>query len=161
MLVSYSFPSQLSSFTFIGNCEEEGSYVFNSDNFRNVECLQTTNSSILIQKYAFNEPKQLCDSIKFFKKARSIEFKDWHYYDWEVGKEDIEFEGVKIKHIVFTDCWFKNTKIIKKVIIDSGLAKMQDKVTFNGIINEKGKEDVEKMVRKYKNATRKNNLEVV
>ena len=79
MMISNSFPSQLSSFKFIGNYEVEGSsYLFNGeDSFRCVESLQTTNSSILIQKYAFNEPKQLSDSIQFFKKASSIEFKDW------------------------------------------------------------------------------------
>ena len=162
-MISNSFPSQLSSFKFIGNCEKEGwIYYFNfKDDFICVESLQTTNSSIFIQKYLFNKPKQLCDSIHFFKKASSIEFKDWDYYDWEVGIEDIEFEGVQIKHIVFTNCWFTNTKTIKKVIIDSGLAKMLDKVTFNGFKDGKGKEDVEKMVEEYKNTTGKINLEVV
>ena len=75
--------------------------------------------------------------------------------------EDIKFEGVMINNIVFTDCWFDNTKMIKKVIIDSGLAKMLDKVTFNGFNGGKGKEDVEKMIEEYKNATGNNNLEVV
>ena len=160
MFISNSFPSQLSSFTFIGNCEEEGrSYHFNSDRFRCLECLQTTNSSILTQNYIFEEPKQLSDSIKFFKKARRIEFKDWDYKDWEAGMEDIKFEGVMIKQVVFTNCWFTNTKIIKKVIIDSGLAKILDKVTFNGFIE--GKEDVEKMVQEYKNTTGKINMEVI
>ena len=150
MLISNSFPSQLSSFTFIGNHEKEGwSYYFNhGDNFRCVECLQTTNSSILIQNYVFKEPKQLCDSIQFFKKARSIEFKNWYYRDWEVGMEDIKFEGVIINNIVFTDCRFENTKIIKKVIIDSGLTEMLDKVTFNGFSKEK--EDAEKIVEGYR-----------
>ena len=162
MMISNSFPSQLSSFKFIGNYEVEGSsYLFNGeDSFRCVESLQTTNSSILIQKYAFNEPKQLSDSIQFFKKASSIEFKDWYFYDWEVGKEDIEFEGVQTKHIVFTDCRFTNTKSIRKVIINSGLANMLEKVTFNGFKYGKGKEEVEKLVEEYKNSTGKNNLEV-
>ena len=159
MLISNSFPSQLSSFTFISNCEEGYSYVFDYDNFRCVECLQTTNSSIIIQNYIFDEPKQLSDSIKFFKKASSIEFKGWYYEDWEVGIEDIEFEEVTIKHIVFTDCLFLNTKIIKKVIIDSGLEKMLVKVTFNG--TREGKEVVENMIEEYKNATGNINLEVV
>ena len=73
--------------------------------------------------------------------------------------EDIEFEGVMIKHIVFTHCLFLNTKIIKKVIIDSGLAKMLDKVTFNGFIE--GKEVLENMIEEYRNATGNINLEVV
>ena len=162
MLISNSFPSQLSSFTFISNCEEEGeSYYFNSNRFRCVECLQTTNTSIIIQDYMFKEPKHLCDSIKFFKKAQCIEFKDWEYHDWEVGMEDIKFEGVMFKQIVFTDCWFANTKIIKKVIIDSGMAKMLDRVTFNGFMNDEEDEDVEKMIEEYKIATGKINMKVV
>ena len=162
MMISNSFPSQLSSFTFIANCEIEGeSYKFNhKDDFRCVECLQTTNSSIIIQDYIFKEPKQLCDSIQFFKKAQCIEFKDWYYKDWEVGMEDIEFEGIQTKHIVFTHCRFTNTKSIRKVIINSGLANMLEKVTFNGFKYGKGKEEVEKLVEEYKNSTGKNNLEV-
>ena len=158
-IISNSFPSQLSSFAFISNDEKGQSYGFDSDKFRCVECLQITNSSILIQNYIFDEPKQLCDSIRFFKKAQCIEFKDWDYDYWEVGMEDIEFEGVMTKHIVFTDCWFANTKMIKKVIIDSELEKMLDKVTFNGFNGEKG--GVERMVEEYKNETGNINFEIV
>ena len=91
--------------------------------------------------------------------ARSIEFKDWFYWDWEVGMKDFEFKGVMIKHIVFTNCGFANTKLIKKVIIDSGLAKMLDKVTFKGF--RKGKGDVEKMKKEYIHATRRRNLQII
>ena len=110
-----------------------------------MECLQTTNSSIIIQGYAFNLAKQLSDWIKFFKKARSIEFKGWNYGNDYIEK-DIEFEGVMINQVVFTNCIFKNTKMIKKVIIDSGLAKMLDKVTFDRPREGKEKGGVEKMV---------------
>ena len=159
-LISNSFPSQLSSFIFISNWKEGWSYYFNhQDSFRCVECLQTTNSSITIQNYVFNKPKQLCDSIQFFKKASSIEFKDWFYWDWEVGMEDTEFEGVQINHIIFNNCQFANTKMIKKVIIDSGLANMLDKVSFNEFMI--GKVDVNKMIEEYRNATGKINFEVV
>ena len=73
-----------------------------------------------------------------------------------------------IKNIVFTNCWFESTNMIKKVIIDSGLANMLDKVTFNGFkygtcFDEEFKvikKNVKKMVEKYKNATGNNNLEV-
>ena len=162
MLISNSFPSQLSSFTFVGNHEKERKrYYFNyQNNFRCLECLQTTNSSIIMQNYAFNEPNQLSNSIKFFKKASSIEFKGWNYKGWYVGQKDIEFEGVMIKQIVFTNCIFENTKMIKKVIIDSGLAKILEKVTFDRPREVEGKRDIEKMVEEYKNATKKHNLKV-
>ena len=154
MLISNSFPSQLSSFTFISNCEDGSSYYFHYASFRCVECLQTTNSSIIIQGYSFDRLELLSDWIKFFKKTSSIEFKDWYYKDWYVGEEDIEFEGVQIKQVVFTNCGFDNTKMIKKVIIDSGLAEILDKVTFDGSIEVEGKGDIEKMIEDYKNETK-------
>ena len=161
MLISNSFLSQLSSFKFIANCEIEGmSYHFNSDRFRCVESLQTANSSILIQDYAFKEPEQLSDWIKFFKKASSIEFNGWRYKDWYVGQKDIEFEGVIIKQVVFTNCGFESTNMIKKVIIDSGLANKLDNVTFDKPIEVEGKEGIEKMIEEYKKATKKNNMKV-
>ena len=42
----------------------------------------------------------------------------------------------------------RTLKSLKKVIIDSGLTEMLDKVTFNGFSKEK--EDVEKIVEGYK-----------
>ena len=147
-LVENAFPSQLSSFKFIGNWKDGWLYHFNGeDRFKFLRSLNTTHSSIIIQKYIFKRHKWFADSIKFFSKADTVEFNYWQYWNWKDDDKDIELEGVQIKNIVFAFCWIASTKIIKKVLIESGLAQTLDKVTFYGI--RKGKEEVELMIEEY------------
>ena len=164
-LVKNSFPSQLSSFEFDYSHEVKYSqFWFDETKVKCFEYLQTTNSYVLIQRNWFTGSRSFSDWIKLFPKSQTIEFKDWSFpadCNFTNKTEEIKFEGVEVKNITFTNCYFGWTKTIKKVLLDSGLAQTLDKVTFNGILEPIGKETIRDMITEYNNVSGKMNVEVI
>ena len=56
-----------------------------------------------------------------FPNADSIEFSFCSFDDWD-EKQAIKLNIQNLKCIVLSNCWFQNTKLFKKIFIDSGLA---------------------------------------
>ena len=164
-LVKNSFPSQLSSFEFDFSYEGKYSeFCFDKTEVKCFEYLQTTNSDVLIQRNSFVGSRCFSDWIKLFPKSQTIEFKDWSFpadCKFTNKTEEIKFEGVEVKNITLTNCYFGWTKTIKKVLLDSWLAQALDKVTLKGIKEPKGKEAVRDMVTEYNNVSGKMNIEVI
>ena len=159
-IVSKSFTSTLNSFSFIGVNEEIGNYYnFNSDNFKCLNQLKISQASILIGNYIFNDISSLTAAIKIFSNSSTVTFSDCFYKDCEDNLEEVKFEGIQTKTIIFTDCSFENRKIIEKAIVNSGIAQNLDKIIFTNM-HGSGVDEIKNLMDEYHYETGLNNYEI-
>ena len=103
------------------------------------------------------DPNALVNAINSFSKANTIKFANSNFGYYDYGSEDIKFEGIEVKNVIFEDFYFNSADAIKKIFADSGLAESLDSISFykNSRLNES---DMKKMFEKY---MKKNGLKII
>ena len=105
-------------------------FKFNSHSY--VRNLITLNSFVSIEDFSFKNWIFLSDAVKFFPLFDTAEFNNRYFYNSE-DEEEISFEKVQVKHIIFSKWNFYSNKLIKEVFVNSGFAKSLNKITFSNM----------------------------
>ena len=95
-----------------------------------------------------------------FSKANTIKFVESCFgcYGYEYGNEEIKFEGIEVKNVVFESCSFKSTDVIAKVFADSRFTKNLISITFQQNYYEAEISNIKKIFEKYE---KKNGLKII
>ena len=155
-LLTSSFPSNLKVFRLFGKINLRSKFDFGM-----LSCLsklKTQNAYVQLEWFAFEDSKSFANAIKIFQNAKKLEFKNWSY-ERSKSKQLPRLEWLKLKSIIFTNCWFDSPKILNKVLIDSDLIQTLEKVVFKGI--EKGKEKIKKLADEHQKKTKLNIFEII
>ena len=154
-LVSFSFPSALYSFKIIGS--EKINHGSIQNKFISFKKLNTQNSYVVFDQFVFKKTKLFVEAIILFSNVDTLHFKNWKFRTKGAGVIP-NFEGVTIKNIVFTKCWFEDTKLFKEALNILILKNTLNKVIFHGF--SKGGEKIQKMVDEFQREYKSNLFEI-
>ena len=119
--------------------------------------VKTTNAKIVLDNVDYESLSDLSKAINYFSGADTIEFIGSVFMGSK--DEEIELKEINIKHVVFRECEFVNTKTIKKVLITSGLAEKLAMITFERLKGDPN--DVKILMKNYETDTGKHNYEIL
>ena len=150
-----SFPNSLDYFVSLAKNKKKKCFVISYPETKSSEILnclkwlKTDNSEITLHNYLFNACRHVVDVVEYFSKSKTIKFDQWDFEKWS-GTSKINFNSVDIKHISFTNCKFRDTEILKQVIVNSRLIETLDNIAFYDC---EGVEKIRKLMKEYNDNT--------